>query len=148
MLASWFSAWSASQSSMICNPSQAGYRPEHDIIHQAFVSQHVIDKHRCLKTPLYLCVVDLKSAYDRVQWPSLWELLRRLGVHGKMLGAVQPLYDNCMLFMRVSGFTGESRTPSMGLRQRSVLPFLACSLMACITTWRLRLLLLEYRFST
>ncbi len=34
-----------------------------------------------------------------------------------MLGAVQSLYDNCLLFMRVSGYTGESRTPSMGLRQ-------------------------------
>ena len=74
---------------------------EHSTIHQAFVLQHVIDKHRCLKTPLYLCFVDLKSAYDRVQWPLLWDLLRRLGVHGKMLGAVQSLYDNCLLFMRV-----------------------------------------------
>ncbi len=61
--------------------------------------------------------MDLKSAYDRVQWPLLWDLLRRLGVHGKMLGAVQSLYDNCLLFMRVSGYTGEGRTPSMGLRQ-------------------------------
>ncbi|DBB05821.1 TPA: hypothetical protein ACH3X3_009834 [Trebouxia sp. C0006] len=86
------------------SPTQAGYRPEHSTIHQAFVLQHVIDKHRCLKTPLYLCFVDLKSAYDRVQWPLLWDLLRRLGVHGKMLGAVQSLYDNCLLFMRVSGY--------------------------------------------
>ena len=99
------------------SPTQAGYRPEHSTIHQALVLQHVIDKHRCLKTPLYLCFVDLKSAYDRVQWSLLWDLLRRLGVHGKMLGAVQSLYDNCLLFMRVSGYTGEGRTPSMGLRQ-------------------------------
>ncbi|DBB17606.1 TPA: hypothetical protein ACH3X3_002655 [Trebouxia sp. C0006] len=34
-----------------------------------------------------------------------------------MLGAVQSLYDNCLLFMRVSGYTGEGRTPSMGLQQ-------------------------------
>ncbi|KAA6423862.1 MAG: hypothetical protein FRX49_06432 [Trebouxia sp. A1-2] len=94
-----------------------GYRPEHSTIHQAFVLQHVIDKHRCLRAPLYLCFVDLKSAYDRVQWPLLWDLLRRLGVQGKMLGAVQSLYDNCLLSMRVSGFTGEGKTPSMGLRQ-------------------------------
>jgi len=129
------------------SPTQAGYRPEYSTIHQAFVLQHVIDKHRCLKNPLYLCFVDLKSAYDRVQWPLLWDLLLRLGVHGKMLGAVQSLYDNCMLFMRVSGFTGEGRTPC-GRVARLVLPCLACSLMACITTWRLWLLLLEYRFST
>ena len=99
-------------------PTQAGYRPEHSTIHQAFVLQHVIDKHRCLKTPLYLCFVDLKSAYDRVQWPLLWDLLRRLGVQGKMLGAVQSLYDNCLLSMSmVSCFNGEGSTPSMGLQQ-------------------------------
>ncbi len=56
--------------------TQAGYRPEHSTVHQAFVLQHVIDKHRCLKAPLYLFFVDLKSAYDRVQWPLLWDLLR------------------------------------------------------------------------
>ena len=99
------------------SPTQAGYSPEHSIIHQAFVVQHVIDQHRRLKTPLYLCFVDLKSAYDQVQWPLLWDLVRRLGVQSRMLGAMQSLYDNCLLSMRVSGFSGEGQTPSMGLRQ-------------------------------
>ncbi|KAA6426488.1 MAG: hypothetical protein FRX49_03598 [Trebouxia sp. A1-2] len=71
------------------------HEPEHSTTHQAFVLQHVIDKHRCLKAPFYLCFVDLKSAYDRVQWPLLWNLLQRLGVQFKMLGAVQSLYDKC-----------------------------------------------------
>ena len=34
-----------------------------------------------------------------------------------MMGAVQSLYDNCLLSLRVSGYTGEGKTPSMGLRQ-------------------------------
>ena len=33
------------------------------------------------------------------------------------MGAVQSLYDNCLLSMRVSGYAGEGKTPSMGLRQ-------------------------------
>ena len=41
------------------SPTHAGYRPEHSTIHQTFVLQHVIDKHRRLKSPLYLCFVDL-----------------------------------------------------------------------------------------
>ena len=99
------------------SPTQAGYRPGHSTIHQTFVLQHVIDKHRRLKSPLYLCFVDLKSAYDRVQWQLLWDLLRQLGVQGTMLGAIQSLYDGCLLSMRVNGVTGGSQTPSMGLRQ-------------------------------
>ena len=50
------------------SPTQTGYRPELGTIHQAFALQPVIDKHRHAKQPLYLCFVDLKSAYDRVQW--------------------------------------------------------------------------------
>ena len=40
------------------SPTQAGNRPEHSTIHQTSVLQHVIDKHRRLKSPLYLCFVD------------------------------------------------------------------------------------------
>ena len=61
--------------------------------------------------------MDLSSAYDQVRWPRLWDLLERLGVQGKMMGAVQSLCDNCLLFMRVSSYTGDGKTPSMGLRQ-------------------------------
>ena len=61
--------------------TQTGYRPEFGTIHPAFALQHVIDKHWHASKPLYLCFVDLKSAYDKVQWQVLWSLLQRLGVH-------------------------------------------------------------------
>ena len=44
------------------------------------------------------------------------DLLQRLRVRGKVLGAVQSLYDNDMLSMRVSGFNGEGKTLSTRLR--------------------------------
>ena len=97
------------------SPTQAGYRPGHSTVHQTFVLQHVIDKHRRLKSPLYLCFVDLKSAYDRVQWQLLWDLLRQLGVQGTMLGAIQSMYDGCLLSMRVNGVTGGSQNPLHGV---------------------------------
>ena len=99
------------------SPTQTGYRPDLGTIHQAFALQHVIDKHRHAKQPLYLCFVDLKSAYDKVQWPLLWQQLQRLGIHGDMLGAIQSLYDGCLLSMRVSGACGSQHSPSIGLRQ-------------------------------
>ena len=149
MLASWFSAWSTSQSSMTCGlqlKQATGQSTAPSII----VLQHVIDKHRCLKPPLYLCSVELKSAYDRVQWLLLWDILQRLGMQGKMLGAVQSLYDNCLLSMRVSGFSGEGRTPSMGLRQGCLLSATLFGLFidGLHQYLRLWLLLLGYRFST
>ncbi len=47
------------------------------------------------------------------------------GVQGKMLDVLQSLYDNCLLSMRVSGFSGEGQTPSTGLWQ-------GCSLSATL----------------
>ena len=130
------------------SPTQAGYRPEHSTIHQTFVLQHVIDKHRHLKSPLCLCFVDLKPTYDRVQWQMLWDLLRRLGLQGSMLGAIQSLYDGCLLSIRVNGVTWDSQTPPWGCGRDapSAPPFSAFSLMACTTTWRLQSPRLESGF--
>ncbi len=97
--------------------TQTGYRPELGTIHPAFALQHVTDKHRHASQPLYLCFVDLKSAYDKVQWQFSWSLLQRLGVHGHMLGAIQSLYDGSLRSMRVNGQCGHSQSPSIGLRQ-------------------------------
>lgn len=39
------------------------------------------------------------------------------GAQGTMLGAMQSLYDSCLLSMRVNGRAGDTQTPSMGLRK-------------------------------
>ena len=80
------------------SPTQAGYHPGHSTNHQTFTLQHVIDKHKGLRSPLYLCFVDLKSAYDKVQWRLLSDLLQRLGIQGHMLRAVQSLYTMSACF--------------------------------------------------
>ena len=99
------------------SPTQAGYRPEHSTVRQTFVLQHIINKHRHRRTPLHLCFVDLKSAYDKVQWQLLWSTLHRLGIHAQMSGATQSLYSDCLLSMRIAGTCGEAQSPAMGLRQ-------------------------------
>ncbi len=86
-------------------------------VHQAFVLQHVIDKQKYAHEPLYLCFVDLKAAYDKVQWPLIWQVLQRLGIHGSMLTAIQSLYTDCSLAMKTNGFHGDMHSPSVGLRQ-------------------------------
>jgi len=130
--------------------TQTGYRPELGTIHPTFALQHAVDKHRHAGKPLYLCFVDLKSAYEKVQWQLLWGLLQRLGVHGRMLGAVQSLYDGSLLSMRVNGQCGHSQSPSRGSDRaaQSVPPCLASSSIGCITICKPRLQLLGCRFGT
>ena len=45
--------------------TQTGYRPELGTIHPALALQRADDKHRPANKSLYLCFVDLKSAYDK-----------------------------------------------------------------------------------
>lgn len=108
---------SYTEEQQLSSPTQTGYRPELGTIHQVFALQHVIDKQRHAKKPLCLCFVDLKSAFDRVQWQLLWQQLQRLGILGGMLGAIQSLYDGCLLSMQVSGTFGSQHSPSIGLMQ-------------------------------
>ena len=120
------------QEQQLCSSTQAGNRPDLSTLHQRSALQHVIDKQKHAKQPLYLCFVALKSTYDKVQRPLLWRSLWRLGIHGGMLAAIQSMYDGCLLSMRVGGLLLSS-----GRAAHSVLPSLTSSLMACIITFSL-----------
>ena len=67
------------------------------------------------------------------------------------LGAIQSLYDGCLLSMRVDGVTGDSQTPSMGLWQGCPLSatlfglFLHHYLEAAIPTAGIRILQMRLR---
>ena len=68
--------------------SQADFRLHLAVRHQVFAVRHLIDKQVAAGQKLFVCFLDLTAAYDRVSWPLLWEVPRRLGVHGAMLAAV------------------------------------------------------------
>ncbi len=113
----WLSTQSISSFAHTHTHTQAGYRSHLSTVHQAFVLQHVIDEQKHAHEPLYLCFVDLKAAYDKVQWPLIRQVLQRLGIHGSMLTAIQSLYTACSLAMKINGFHGDMHSPSVGLRQ-------------------------------
>ena len=98
-------------------PSQAGFRPHQSVVHQIFSLQHLIDRQIHAGQHLYVCFLDLKSAYDRVSRPVLWQILQRLGLHGSMLQAVKGLYDTATVAVRINGRCGEPLESVSGVRQ-------------------------------
>ena len=98
-------------------PTQAGFRPHMSINHHLFTLQHLIDSSRLHRRPLFACFVDLTAAYDCVQRPLLWEALRRKGVLGTMLTALQGLYTDGSIAMKVGGRVGEPQPSLVGVRQ-------------------------------
>jgi len=97
--------------------SQAAFRPRLSTSHQLFLLQHLINKHAHHRKPLYGLVVDLKSAYDLVVHSVLWELLQRMGVHGKFLRVLQALYDSALIAVKINGQYGAAVHPTVGVRQ-------------------------------
>jgi hypothetical protein len=98
-------------------PTQAGFRPKLSTIHQLFTLQHFIDQQHHARQPLYCCFLDLKGAYDRVNRTLLWEALQRLGVPGRMLAAIQSLYANSTLAMKIGNKAGIRLPSTTGLKQ-------------------------------
>jgi hypothetical protein len=65
--------------------------------------------------PMYLAFVDLKQAYDRVSRPLLWTALDFIGVQGAFLAAIQSLYSDVQMAVRLP--SGPSPYFPCGLRQ-------------------------------
>jgi hypothetical protein len=97
--------------------SQTGFRPGLSTVHQLFALQHLVDKQAARGAPLFVCFLDLKSAYDRVPRHLLWQVLARLGVHGRMLDAIQSLYTNCDITLKVGNSIGDTLPSCTGVKQ-------------------------------
>ena len=98
-------------------PTQSGFRPELSTLHSIFALQHFIDGAQANGQQLYTCFLDLQGAYDRVQRPLLWQVLQRLGVHGPMLAALQSLYENSGLAIKINGRSGKVVQSHTGVKQ-------------------------------
>jgi hypothetical protein len=98
-------------------PTQAGFRPGLSTLHQLFTLQHFVDRACHASAPLYCCFLDLEGAFDRVPRSLLWQALRRLGVHGAMLRAIQSLYDGATVAVNIGGRMGASVPSETGVKQ-------------------------------
>ena len=97
--------------------TQSGFRPGLSTLHSVFALQHFADTAKADGKQLYTCFLDLKGAYDRVQRPLLWQVLQRLGVHGPMLAALQSMYKDSGLTIKINGRSGKTVLSQTGVKQ-------------------------------
>jgi exonuclease III len=108
------------ESKHIRNPAQAGNRRALSTIHQIFALQHLIDKTQVdspAVPPLYIAVLDVESAFNTAQHELMWKRLHSIGVHGRMLGAVQSLYAGYNIRIQAGGLVGEQVPVQCGVKQ-------------------------------
>ena len=86
-----------------------------------FSVKEVINYYRNLGTPIFLCFIDVKSAFDKVShWKLLCKLIKR-GIPNIMIRLLQYCFTSQVLYAGWGGLTSQAFKMTNGLRQGSVL---------------------------
>jgi len=96
---------------------QAGFRNGRGTLDNAFVLNHLIEKYRVNKKPLYAAFIDFRKAYDCIDRNLLWESLRGMGIHGRILDSLIEMYREVKMAVRIGGQIGPTFEANMGVKQ-------------------------------
>ena len=100
---------------------QCGFRRGRGCVDQVFVMKQMSEKFICKNKELYVAFMDLEKAYDRIDRNAMWRVLRGYGVNGKLLRAVQCMYEGSEACVRVCREESEWFEVNVGLRQGCVM---------------------------
>ena len=103
-------------------PQQAGFMPNRSTTDHISALRLLIEKVREFRKDrhLYIGFIDLKAAFDTVDHPSLWKILKTLGVPDKIISLFQRLYGNAESCVRINGKDSDWFTIISGVRQGCV----------------------------
>jgi len=82
---------------------QSGFTPGRSTTDRIFTLNTIIQSRKEFQKPLWISSVDLKAAFDSVDRMALWKLLRRLGLHGKVVDLMEGLYTDTCSCVNVDG---------------------------------------------
>ena len=83
--------------------TQIGFKNGSRTVDHMFILTTLIDKYiKKLKSPLYVCFVDFKKAYDSVWRQALLYKLLRLNINGLFFNILKSMYGNNEICVRVS----------------------------------------------
>lgn len=96
---------------------QSGFTPHHSTIDRICALNLILQGRREYQRPLWIAYVDLKAAFDSVDRPALWLLLRSLGIPLKIVGLIQELYTDTVSSVRMEGCLSNWFEIKSGVRQ-------------------------------
>ena len=96
---------------------QAAFRNGRGTLDDAFVLLHLIEKYKANKKPLYAAFIDFRKAYDSIDRSRLWECLRGMGIHGRILDSLIEMYNEVTMAVRVRGELGPEFQADRGVKQ-------------------------------
>ena len=86
------------ESKKLLEDEQHGFRAKRGTTDPLFVIREVIEEYRVAfrekRRPLFLCMLDIKKAFDRVCRPWVWHKMYELGLKGKIWRTVKNMFSN------------------------------------------------------
>ena len=112
----------AERAELLLRENSCGFRSGRGCVDQVFTLRVLVEKAREFNTPVYLCFVDLKKAYDSVNREALWSVLRRTyHLLDKLLRILQALHRGTRGAVRACGKLSSKFSISNGVRQGDIM---------------------------
>jgi hypothetical protein len=98
-------------------PEQAGFLRNRGTAEQILSLKLLAQQAKAAKSPLYICFVDLRGAYDSIPRALLMKVLRHLGLPNTMLDMIESLYDETTFQVKVNDKLSNPKPLNRGLLQ-------------------------------
>ena len=96
---------------------QAGFRKDFRTTDQLFIIRTILQQAKHSKRKLYCCFVDFRKAFDLVPRESLWQVLERRGMSGRVLSSLQSMYKQDKACVLTSEGPTEMFECNIGVKQ-------------------------------
>ena len=101
--------------------TQCGFRKERSTTDMVFVARQLQEKSKEQHQELFMVFVDLAKAFDTVNRPLLWEILRKFGCPPAFLAVLRALHDGAMGRVTSAGTKSDPFMVGTGVKQGCVI---------------------------
>ena len=96
---------------------QSGFRAGRSCMDNIFCLKQLIEKRLSVNQEVHLLFIDLSKAYDNVPVSKLWEVLQNTNINHTLIQAIQEIYRDSKIKIKIGKKVSAGFTVSKGLRQ-------------------------------
>ncbi|MES9883911.1 MAG: reverse transcriptase family protein, partial [Sedimenticola sp.] len=109
------------ESNNIISDYQNGFRKGRSCMDHVYSLYSIVNNRKTKRKSTFVAFIDARKAFDTVNRDCLWYKLMSVGLHGKVVGAIQSLYSNVSCAVRVNDDLTEWFDVNLGVKQGCVL---------------------------
>ena len=100
---------------------QNGFRKGRSCLDHVYTLYTIVNNRKAQNRDTFVCFVDTKKVFDTVNRNCLWFKLMSIGIRGKILDAIQSLYNSMSCSVKVNNFQTDWFNVTQGVKQGCVI---------------------------